>query len=443
MTRVWPRSLAGQMALLIGVALLLAQIASFGFLLVQRQQFNRAAIDTPAVTRFVSAAADYAQADPAFRPLVLSDESRRGAHFDAGPSPAVPSNLDRRSDTEERLRQSLAAAGVGVTDVRAALQKPIAQSGGSRRHFSQMILSARLAGGQWLNGRLSVPAQPPLLTAELWIGTLLLYLFVLSATLLIAVRIARPIRRLTSAAESFGGRNDPVVVEPSGPADVREAILAFNAMNDRIVTLLEEKDRTLGAIGHDLRTPLASLRIRAENVEPEEERASMIRTIEEMAAMLEDLLVLARSGRSREAFEEVDLTGLVSEIVQQYRDAGRPVEFRAGEQHRLAVQPNLLRRAVRNLIDNALNYAGSAEVEVNRAADGTEIRVLDRGPGIPAETLDRVTGAFFRGEPSRNRSTGGAGLGLAIAQSIVDAHGGSLRFGNRGGGGLAAAIVLP
>lgn len=446
MNRFWPRSLVGQMALLIGVALLLAQLASFAFLVVQRQQFSRAEIDTPAVTRFVSTAADYSQADPQFKPLVLHDDSRRGAHYDVGAASAVTSDFKRRDDTEDRLRQSLATAGIAVLDVRAAIDpRPPARRSISpgRRPYQQMLLSAQLADGQWLNGRLGVPGQPPLLTPALGIGTLLLYLFVLTATLVIAIRIARPLRRLTSAAEAFRGRNEPVIVEPAGPTDLRNAILAFNAMNARVVDLLEEKDRTLGAIGHDLRTPLASLRIRAESVEPADESAAMIRTIEEMTATLEDILVLARSGRSRQPLETADVTALVGDLVDEYRNAGQPVTFERGPPLYCDVQPNLLRRAVRNLIDNALKYAGSAEVAVGREGAQVRIATLDRGPGIAAADLERITGAFYRGEPSRNRETGGAGLGLAIVEAIVDSHGGRLEFANREGGGLAAIICLP
>jgi signal transduction histidine kinase len=306
-----------------------------------------------------------------------------------------------------------------------------------------MLLSAEIAGGQWLNARLTVPGQPPLVTPENALGTLLLYLFVVSAAVLIALRLARPLGDLTRAAEAFRGRNAPIAVEPRGPTDLRNAILAFNAMNRRVVDLLEEKDRTLGAIGHDLRTPLASLRIRAESVKPEEDRERMIATVEEMTATLEDILTLARVGRSREQFEQADVSALVASVAEEYRELGATVAFTNDGPHVLDIQPNLLRRAVRNLIDNAIKYAGAAEIAVQGGGDGTSIAVLDRGPGLDPGELDRVAGAFYRAEPSRNRETGGAGLGLSIAQAIADAHGGTLRLANRDGGGLAATIVLP
>jgi signal transduction histidine kinase len=446
MTRIFPRSLIGQMAVLIGAALLLAQLGSFAFLLAQRQQFNRAQIDTPAITRFTSSAADFAQAAPEFKGLVLSDASRRGAHYELARQTAVGGGLDRRDDTEDRLRQSLQSAGLQPREVRAAIDpRPVERrSPGARRRPAQaMLLSVQLADGEWLNARLLVPGQPPLLTPELGLGTLLLYLFVLSATTFIAVRLARPLRDLTGAAEAFRGRNEPLVVEPSGPSDLRNAILAFNAMNERVVRLLEEKDRTLGAIGHDLRTPLASLRIRVESVEPPEERERMIATIEEMAATLEDILVLARSGRSREPFERLDVTAFAQRIADEYREIGKPVTFAADAPHTADIQPSLLRRAVRNLIDNALKYAGTAEIEIDRSDRSVIIKVLDRGLGLEPAELERIAGAFYRGEPSRNRETGGAGLGLSIAEAAADAHGGTLTFANREGGGLEACIALP
>jgi len=446
MRRFLPRSLGGQMALLIGVALLLAQLASFAYLVIERQQFGRTEIETPAITRFASATADYVQAAADFKGLVLTDASRRGARYEAGPQSAVTPNLKRRGDTEAQLSRSLDSAGIVVRQIRAAIDpQPILRQtrDGRRRNLQTLVLSAQLNDGQWVNGRVGIPAAPALITPDIVVGTLILYLFVLGAALLIGARIARPLRNLTHAAEGFQGRNEPVVVDPAGPSDLRNAIAAFNAMNERVVSLLEEKDRTLGAIGHDLRTPLASLRIRAESVEPEEERDRMIRTIEEMSQTLDDLLVLARSGRVREPAERSDVTMLVSDIVAEYRERGEIVTFDRDREVMAKIQPNLLRRAVRNLIDNALKYGNDAGVAVSRASDWVSIAVMDRGPGLPDAEFDRITGAFYRAEPSRNRQTGGAGLGLAIAQSITDAHGGRLEFANREGGGLIATILLP
>jgi signal transduction histidine kinase len=213
-------------------------------------------------------------------------------------------------------------------------------------------------------------------------------------------------------------------------------------MNRRLVDLLQEKDRTLGAIGHDLRTPLASLRIRAETAEPLEDRERMIATIDEMASTLDDILTLARIGRSREKFELVDVSQLTRAIAEEFRELGQPVSVVTDGPAPAQVQPILLRRAIRNLVENALKYAGGAAIEVASDDGCVSIFVLDRGPGLKPDEMERVVGAFYRGEPSRNRDTGGAGLGLSIAHAIIDAHGGSLSLSNRDEGGLSARITL-
>ena len=441
MKRLLPRSLVGQMALLMGIALLLALLAGFAFAVVERQQFNRAEVDTPAITRFTSTLADFVHAAPEFQTLVLNDASQRRAHYEIASATSVDSSLQQRGDTVERLRQSLSDAGVSISNARAAIGPPAPGRSGHRG--ASLLLSVQLPDKRWVNARIGVPTAPPLITPELWVGASLVYLFVLAAAVLVAMRIARPLHNLTEAAEAFRGRNEPLEVTPSGPTDLRNAILAFNAMNERMVKLLEEKDRTLGAIGHDLRTPLASLRIRAESVEPEEERDRMIATIEEMTATLEDILTLARVGRSRERFEQEDVSALAEAVAEDYRELGQPVTFASDGTHVADVQPNLLRRALRNLIDNALKYAGSAEIEVKEGEGTVTLGVLDPGPGLAPDELQRISGAFYRAEPSRNRETGGAGLGLSIAEAIADAHGGTLAFANRDGGGLIATISLP
>jgi signal transduction histidine kinase len=214
-------------------------------------------------------------------------------------------------------------------------------------------------------------------------------------------------------------------------------------MNRRTLALFDEKDRMLGAIGHDMRTPLASLRIRAENMGPEEERAKLIATVEEMAATLEDILVLARTGRAREKVRLVDLAALADALVEEYRALGKSAEFEASPRAVLDVQPNLLRRALRNLIDNALLYAGQARVRVSEEEGRIALIVDDDGPGIDEARIAEALEPFSRIEESRNRDSGGAGLGLAISRAVALAHGGELKLAGRPEGGLSARILLP
>ena len=456
MSRFLPKSLAGQMALLIGIALFLAQLVNFALLLNERQKLSLAQSETPAITRFVSAAVDIANGGEVDRRDAVRRPSRRLARFSVDAEPLVLEGAERRETSEARLRQALAASGVAVREVRATLGPArtvafeIADDGARvpprqwrRRDIQLLHLSAQLPSGEWLNARLITPRRDPILTARLGVSTLLLYLFVLGATLLIALRLARPLRELTAAAERFEGRGDPVHVQPRGPDDLRHAIQAFNAMSRRVTGLLDEKDRMLGAIGHDLRTPLASLRIRAENIGDEEERERTIVTIAEMTAMLEDILVLARSGRSREEARNVDLAAFLDALVEEQAELGQPVRFVPSARQVAPVRPTLLRRAVRNLVENAVKYGGEAEVALGRTPEMIEIIVSDNGPGLAAGELAQVLEPFYRVEASRSRETGGSGLGLAIARAVAEAHGGTLTLANRPEGGLAATIALP
>jgi signal transduction histidine kinase len=448
--RLFPKSLIGQMALLIGIALLVAQLFNFALILNERQKLSLAQNQGPAISRFASVAADMRQARPEFRGAVLEDASRRGAQFRLETASAVGAGEARSADVEGRLLDALSAAGVPASEVRAGFRSGRVQEGrGAGRgerggpEFRILLLSARIGQGDWLNARMATPRQDPWLSARLAAATVLLYLIVLGATLLIASRLARPLRALTRAAERFEGRGEPAPVEPRGPADLRAAIDAFNAMNRRLLALLDEKDRMLGAIGHDLRTPLASLRIRVEAMEPEGERQAAIATIGEMASMLEDILVLARSGRAREEARAMDLAALADAVVEEFRALGREVNLAEGPRTVLPVRPNLLRRAIRNLIENAVVYGGAAEVAVRRAGEEVRIEVGDRGPGIPPDQLAQVLEPFHRLEESRSRETGGSGLGLAIAKAVAEVHGGRLHLANAAEGGLTATLILP
>ena len=198
----------------------------------------------------------------------------------------------------------------------------------------------------------------------------------------------------------------------------------------------------LGAIGHDLRTPLASLRVRVESVDDDADRARMAETIAEMNRMLDDILSLARLGRPSEPPTEVDLAALVDAVVEDFREIGHEVVFEESERIRMRLRPGLMRRALRNLIENALKYAGAVEVSVTASAQSVAILVCDRGPGIPADRLGDVFEAFTRLETSRNKATGGIGLGLALARTIVRDAGGDITLANRDGGGLIARITL-
>ena len=448
MRRFLPKSLLGQMILLMGAALLVAQLVNFAFILSGRQRLSLAQNEGPAITRFVQVARQVAAGQGAA--AIARADRRRFSSFALGPaSLAERPGLARDMALERRLAAALDDVGLAGLPVRAARSGSQARPDVERRRsrdgvrWQAVLLSVRFPDGQWLNGRLPVPRPDRFLVLRLALATIALYALVFAAMLWIAARITRPLGDLTWAADSFRGRQlvEPVAVR--GPADVRRAIDAFNAMNRRVTGLLDEKDRMLGAIGHDLRTPLASIRIRAEAVEPAEEREAITRTVTEMSDTLEDILVLARTGRAREPARLMDVAALVDAAVEDYEALGAEVTFEPSPRLPVEVQPNLLRRAVRNLIDNAVKYGRRARVRVVAEGKGAAIEVDDDGPGIPPDQIEAVVRPFERLEASRSRDTGGAGLGLAIARAVAEAHGGTLTLANRPEGGLRARVMLP
>jgi signal transduction histidine kinase len=426
MRRFLPKSLIGQIALVMAAALLVAQAINFSLILTERQRLGRTQAEGPAIGRFVLLAQRVA-ALPADRRESAIPPRRRGRITIDAVSAVPPGGSD--AHLLERLRDSAEANGVALSDLRAAAtdevaaprlreRLPAAARARMERRLDRLrtlVLSAQLPDGRWLNARVVVPRPDGWLALRTALATLLTYLIILAAMVWIAARMARPHMRR----------------------------LAFNAMGERVRLMLDEKDRMLGAIGHDLRTPLASLRIRAESVEPEEEGRRMIATIEEMAAMLDDTLALARSGRAVESPRIIDLSALADTVVEEFRALGQDVEMADSERLTARVQPNLLRRAIRNLVENGIKYGGSVEVGVRPVAGQIAIEVKDNGPGIAADELARVQEPFYRVEPSRSRETGGSGLGLTLARAAAQAHGGTLELENRPEGGLCARILLP
>ena len=445
MIRLWPKSLAGQMALLVAIALFVAQAINFTLLLRERQSFRLAQITGPAVTRVVDAIERTAQGRG---PVANRGRMRR---LPANPitaampaEPAVEAGL-RDGLVEAGLKVGRIATGIRAIDPRDPPYRLFQHRRPERmaQFTEEIVIAVEQPGNGWLVLRSVWPSNDLAIVWRLIMQTLILYGIVLVPVLWIGRRISRPLRELTRSAERFGSTDsgDPVLVQ--GPHDVARLIAAFNALRLRATAMLDEKDRMLGAIGHDLRTPLAALRVRIESVDDEADRARMADTIAEMNRTLDDILSLARLGRPSEPPTEVDLAALVDAVVEDFRDLGNPVVFVEAERLPMRLRPSLMRRAVRNLIENAVKYGKSATVSVEARAHDVAIVVADEGPGIPAHRLDDVFKPFTRLETSRNRDTGGIGLGLALACTIVREAGGDIVLANRPEGGLAATITLP
>lgn len=297
--------------------------------------------------------------------------------------------------------------------------------------------------GQWIYA-----ARPirPLSKRAIWAlvaQTLLLYIVLLSVLAIIARHISRPLDRLKEAIGQFGPHNMGQEIVSKGPHDVRALIDNYNDMRARISALLSEKDVMLGAIGHDLKTPLASLRVRVESVEDDEDRAKMIHSIDDMNVMLNDILMLARLGKSNEEIQKTDIASLIETVIDDFSEHSDVIQSTPFSPIIAAVKPSLLRRALRNIIANALRYGGNADIEISDYDDGYAIIISDNGPGIDPQKLESVFNPFERLEGSRNKMHGGSGLGLTISRAIIHAHDGKILLQNKNDGGLKVIMALP
>jgi signal transduction histidine kinase len=304
----------------------------------------------------------------------------------------------------------------------------------------EIRLAVRLADGNWLVGRFMVAKPVPVFLNPIFISQIVVFALLLTTALFWASRISRPLRILSRAAERLRPQKRFAPIPVEGPRDVRAAVASFNTMAERVHDLVREKDHMLSAIGHDLRTPLASLRIRAESVEPESERERFVETIDEMTKMVDEILSLARLGHSNEPRELVDLAALADSVVEEFHGLGKDVTFVEARRTPVVMQVGPVRRLLRNLIDNAVKYGERATVSVGEREGLVELSVEDEGPGIPAERLGEVLQPFTRLESSRSRRTGGSGLGLSIADAIARSQGAELVLQNRPSGGLSASV---
>lgn len=309
-------------------------------------------------------------------------------------------------------------------------------------HLLSFLVTVRLRDGSWLHferGRIEplkwwrdlpfsvgVSTIPVLLVIGLFVGW-----------------ITRPVRALAQAAEQVGRgeRTDPLPI--TGPREIQETTAAFNAMQDRLLRFVRDRTRMLAAISHDFRTPITSLRLRAEMIEDDALRSAMARTLDEMRDMVQATLSFASESAMAEETRLVDLVGLLEAVADDQVTLGHEVEVNLPDRLPYRCRPTSLKRAILNLTDNAIRYGERARVTLTKDAGTVRIFVDDDGPGIPPDKFEEVFEPFVRLELSRNRETGGVGLGLAVARSCARSHGGDVLLSNNEKHGLRAEIILP
>lgn len=310
-----------------------------------------------------------------------------------------------------------------------------------RLTFAPFAASVLQPDGRWAT------VEPPRGLLSPWQQRVLLALAIsmlLLAPLVwfMARRLTRPIRVFADAAERLGADPDAEPLTPSGPSEVRTAIQAFNDMQASLRDHMRRRTQTVAAIAHDLRTPLTRLRFRAEQA-PEAVRDRMAADIEEMDALIAQAMAYVRGEAPPERRERFDLSSLAEDCAVGFSETGAAVTFANGAALPVEADPAALRRALANLIANAVKFGDAARVKALAEDGRATIVIEDDGPGLAESELEAVFEPFHRAERSRSRETGGAGLGLTVARQAARAFGGDVTLTNRPGGGLTARLALP
>jgi signal transduction histidine kinase len=318
-----------------------------------------------------------------------------------------------------------------------------------QRLFGQVILVLMLAVGLEFIGSWILFEYSRLIRAAPWIVLLgsvgsafILGLGVIAVAALVLRNLSRPLRALAEAADKVG-QGAHVWIGESGAGDLKLVAKAFNAMQDRIAGLLKARTEALAAVGHDLRTPLARLRLRAGFVKDADAREALEADVDEMTTMLDSLLAYLGGQEDPEPQRRMDLAAIAMTVVDDAADAERPATYAGLDHLPVQARPLSLKRAISNIVENALHYGGEAALTLTREGDTAVLAVEDNGPGIPENELTEVLLPFHRLDSARARNTAGLGLGLTIVHQILQREGGRLVLKNRVGGGLRVELRLP
>ena len=468
--RLWPRRAGGQLALLLILVLLVAQVITIVILAGERQGALRSASLEHVLQRVADGYTLADTTDPERQERILRALSSPTLRLSIDPAPYLTE--DRASGMTRRLAKELE---LPVEQVRTAMEAdeddcmPDRDEHRDRerhddeddehheyeehreeddhrddRHECPPVLGVSLAlsSGQWFNARARPPA-PSWLWLKATLTSVGITAVLLTLTLLLAVRrILRPMNELSLAAHAFG-RGEKVRVPEKGPEDVREVTRAFNQMQDQVGRAQEDRARLLAALAHDLRTPITSMRLRVEMLPGGEDRDRLLDSLREMQHLAEATLDFIR-GTTTEQHRRYDLATLLDSLCGDLQEMGLAVHCDDSPRCVLQGQPEAVKRALRNLIENAVNYGEQAEVTLATTDTEAVVTIVDQGPGILEADRERVFEPFYRLEHSRSRETGGAGLGLAIARTLIRGMGGDIRLGaGPGGQGLQVSVTLP
>lgn len=357
-----------------------------------------------------------------------------------------PPGTAERDTTTRHLERDLrvALADERLDRIEAAYAADLVDTANGTAAFGPRPIEAwfGLRDNSWVRATIDGPVIGALFTPRIIATGVALVVLLVGLGTWSAWRVTAPLRRFADAAQRLGADLGAAPLDASGPLEIRAAAAAFNQMQRRIRALVDERTLMLAAISHDLRTSLTRLRLRLETIADASQRERALRDLDDMGALLATTLAYARGDAAAEPVTLVDIAVLLQSLCDEAKDAGESATFDGPGRLAIRGQPVGLRRAFDNLIGNAIKYGSEATVEIDPRGDEIEVRVGDRGPGIAPDLRERVFEPFFRVEPSRSRSTGGTGLGLAVARQVIAQHGGTILLADRPGGGLLVRVRL-
>jgi len=444
---LWPASLAGRTALVLLAGLTLVQALGLLIHALDRVDLQRFAQAREISARSFAVWRTAVLAQPDRRPAMLADlELPPGLAATLEEAPLVPLDAPPPPMPVVRLFRLEALASAGPRGLR-----PREARIGALPPHGSFGVSLRLPDGPWVNLRIHLPPPRPWHSETFLAAFALMTLAAGMLTLWAVRRLTRPVRDLALAADRLGRDVNAPPLPETGPEEVATAAHAFNTMAERIRRFVGDRTQMLAAIGHDLRTPITRLRLRAEFMEDDEQRRKMLADLDEMEAMVAATLAFGRDDAAAEPSVPLDLAALVRTVLDEAADA-RPdlaedaIGYEGPDHLTVQARPVALKRALANLVGNALAYGAAARARLlppGQRGQPVRLSIEDAGPGIPPAELERVFQPFHRLEGSRSRETGGTGLGLPIARNILRAHGGDVVLRNRREGGVAAEVTLP
>ncbi|NOT38990.1 MAG: HAMP domain-containing protein [Alphaproteobacteria bacterium] len=437
--KAWRIPLWLELAAAVLLALIVSNAVTFAIAEYQRAAEIRTERQSSIESRLTALMSLLARLPESEHAALFKVASVRRERVSIGAVPRVSAIAERDAAAETKLKTALATIATG--EVRVAKRGtpdifPFMPK--KRAGIERFSVAVALGPGRWLNAEFFWPEGANLLPGLLLsAGVASLALIIVAIWL--AFRFSRPLQRLSLASARMAQGRAVEPIPETGPAVLKSAAHSFNAMSRRLMTMLDNQRTLLGSIAHDLRTPITSLKLKTEFIDDPSIRVGMQASLDELQAMTEAALDAARTGLGEEPLRNVDIAALVESVCADLTDIGGDIAFMPAQAANAPCRPNALKRAARNIIENAVKYGIRAKVSVTRTSSSVAIQVDDEGPGLPP-SADRLFEPFVRGDTARGQC--GLGLGLTLARAVARAHNGDLSLVNRAGGGVRATLTI-